>query len=165
MTKKQELTAQKEQLQAQMDAICKELESLPKEWEYPKDGTQYYCINSNNFIFDDYWSDTDCDRFRFDSGNFFLSEDSAKEQQRINNLLIDFKKKVWELQEDWKPDFSDNNAKSFIYIWDNDFIVSFNNKQNHYNFYFQTSDIAFSIIETFPAEDLKLILKNVKSNG
>ena len=79
-----------------------------------KDGDKY-CFIYDNVVDWEYWEDTSLDTERFDAGNVFPTEEVALIEVKRRNLLTRFRAFRDECNGDWKPNFSDDEEKYYLY--------------------------------------------------
>lgn len=95
---------------------------IPEEkedsWEMKcpyKYGDNHYCVQSSGDVFSDSWRDIEADYSFFSQGNIFKTKQAAELEAKRRNLLTRFRAFRDECNEGWKPDFSDDEEKYYLY--------------------------------------------------
>lgn len=78
-------------------------------------GDNHYCIQSSGDVFLDSWKDIEADNSFFSQGNIFPTREAAELEAKRRNLLTRFRAFRDECNGDWKPDFSDDEEKYYLY--------------------------------------------------
>lgn len=78
-------------------------------------GDGHYCLQSSGDVFLDSWKDIEADNSFFSQGNIFPTREAAELEAKRRNLLTRFKAFRDECNGDWKPDFSDDEEKYYLY--------------------------------------------------
>lgn len=78
-------------------------------------GDKHYCIQSSGDVFLDSWHDIEADNSFFSQGNIFPTKQAAELEAKRRNLLTRFRAFRDECNEGWKPDFSDDEEKYYLY--------------------------------------------------
>lgn len=92
----------------------------PKEDEWKmkipfEDGDEYFALNHRGSIIETTWNNHCVDEERFELGNVFLTREAAELEAKRRNLLTRFKAFRDECNDGWKPDFSDDEEKYYLY--------------------------------------------------
>lgn len=92
----------------------------PKEDEWKmkipfEDGDEYFELNHRGSIIETTWNNHCVDEERFELGNVFLTREAAELEAKRRNLLTRFKAFRDECNDGWKPDFSDDEEKYYLY--------------------------------------------------
>lgn len=92
----------------------------PKEDEWKmkipfEDGYEYFALNHRGSIIETTWNNHCVDEERFELGNVFLTREAAELEVKRRNLLTRFKAFRDECNDGWKPDFSDDEEKYYLY--------------------------------------------------
>lgn len=78
-------------------------------------GDTHYCIQPSGDVFADCWEGIEADNKYFSQGNVFPTEEAAELGVERRNLLTRFRAFRDECNEGWKPDFSDDEEKYYLY--------------------------------------------------
>lgn len=78
-------------------------------------GDTHYCIQPSGDVFADCWEGIEADNKYFSQGNVFPTEEAAELEVERRNLLTRFRAFRDECNEGWKPDFSDDEEKYYLY--------------------------------------------------
>lgn len=105
-----------------IESIGEELNKLfyPKEdnWEMKcpyENGDTHYCLQPSGDVFQARWDGIEADNKYFSQGNTFPTEQAAKLEAKRRNLLTRFRAFRDECNDGWKPDFSDDEEKYYLY--------------------------------------------------
>lgn len=86
------------------------------EMECPYEhGDTHYCIQPNGAVFADCWEGIESDNRYFSQGNVFPTEEAAELEAKRRYLLTRFRAFRDECNDGWKPDFSDDEEKYYLY--------------------------------------------------
>lgn len=80
-----------------------------------ENGDTHYCIQPSGHVFADCWEGIESDNRYFSQGNVFPTEEAAELEAKRRNLLTRFRSFRDECNGDWKPDFSDDEEKYYLY--------------------------------------------------
>ena len=102
-----------------------EIEKLTRkeEKEWPQLGDTYWWVSGAgmprpyNFVNDS------SDRLLMSIGNFYRSEQEAKNAIRARKLIAAVARRRKELNGDWKPDWEDNEGKQQIVLWEGEISI------------------------------------------
>ena len=105
-----------------IESIGKALNELfyPKEDEWKMKipyeyGDNNYCIQSSGDVFQSRWDGIEADNRYFSQGNIFPTKEAAELEAKRRNLLTRFRAFRDECNRGWKPDFSDDEEKYYLY--------------------------------------------------
>lgn len=98
---------------ADIQASKKEEDTWKMKCPY-KDGDEYWFVY-DNVVDWEYWEDTSLETERFDAGNVFPTEEAALLEAKRRNLFARFKAFRDECNGDWKPNFSNNKEKYYLF--------------------------------------------------
>lgn len=92
----------------------------PKEdgWEMKcpyEEGDEYYFVSANGLAKYDSWDNYDFEKRAFAQGNIFKTQQAAELETKRRNLLTRFRAFRDECNGGWKPDFSDDEEKYYLY--------------------------------------------------
>ena len=96
-----------------MDTLEKE-----KVWEMKcpyKEGDEYWSLCDDGYVYKESWGFIGDDEERFEAGNAFPTQQAAQREAKRRNLLTRFRAFRDECNGDWKPDFSDDEEKYYLY--------------------------------------------------
>lgn len=114
--------------------LLKEKDNKPRSWE------EYENTASNNvFLTSVYQLENDVRAY-----DIFYSEDEAKAFCALGKL-IQLRDAWW---GDWKPDWSDNERKYYLYVFDSEICIGDSN-YCQYTFAFPTKEMVTDFLETF----------------
>lgn len=88
------------------------------EWKMKipfEDGDEYYLLKSFGDFQKMEWTSHLFDELAFIQGNVFKTEEAAKLEAKRRNLLTRFRAFRDECNNGWKPDFSDDEEKYYLY--------------------------------------------------
>lgn len=120
---KEELIKQfDEKLQQLRDEFISKLEDDKKEFEqtYPEDReTVYYIDSENGEIYDTvYFVNNTTDKYMFEHGLYFNSEDEAKHFLKERKLLFKLHQYAKEKNEGWTPDWEDTTESKYYLAYE-----------------------------------------------
>ena len=75
----------------------------------------HYCIQSSGDVFRDCWENIEADNKYFSQGNIFPTQQAAELESKRRNLLTRFRAFRDECNDGWKPNFSDDEEKYYLY--------------------------------------------------
>lgn len=92
----------------------------PKEDEWDmkcpfKKGDEYYLVDAGGSSNNSFWDDWVYEKMAFNQGNIFPTLEAAELESKRRNLLTRFKAFRDECNNGWKPDFSDDEEKYYLY--------------------------------------------------
>lgn len=91
-------------------------EEEPWEMKCPyKVGDEHYCLQPSGDVFSGCWDGIEADNKYFSQGNIFTTEQAAELEAKRRNLLTRFRAFRDECNDGWKPDFSDDEEKYYLY--------------------------------------------------
>lgn len=154
-----------------IESIGEELNKLfyPKEdnWEMKcpyKVGDEHYCLQPSGDVFSGCWDGIEADNKYFSQGNIFTTEQAAELEAKRRNLLTRFRAFRDECNNGWKPDFSDDEEKYYLYysILEECIDVGWIVLGCSFNIfgYFKTREDAERAIELFGDEIIELYVDN-----
>lgn len=107
-----------EELEKQLNKISQELESLREEEQaWPQFGDDCFYYNSLGEISETTWGDSDFERKSFEFGNFFRTREEAENKVRAIRLETAIARRRKELNDGWKPDWSDPYQNKFYFYY------------------------------------------------
>lgn len=80
-----------------------------------KEGDEYYFVRANGLAKYDSWDNYDFEERAFAQGNIFKTQQEAELEAKRRNLLTRFRAFRDECNDGWKPDFSDDEEKYYLY--------------------------------------------------
>ena len=80
-----------------------------------KVGDEHYCLQPSGDVFSGCWDGIEADNKYFSQGNIFTTEQAAELEAKRRNLLTRFRAFRDECNDGWKPDFSDDEEKYYLY--------------------------------------------------
>lgn len=128
--------------------LLKEKDNKPRSWEEYED--TWVCLNSNVTYASEYNSN---DSLAYD---IFNSKEEARAFCALGKL-IQLRDAWW---GKWKPDWSDDKAKYYIHIYDNEICIGSYSNYWQQTFAFPTEEMATDFLETFRdlIEEAKMFL-------
>lgn len=107
-----------ETLKQKVKEMQAEIERLENGWEMKcpyKDGDEYYYIQSSGSIHFGVWDSWYIEKNFLKAGNTFPTKQAAELEAKRRNLLTRFRAFRDECNNGWKPDFSDDEEKYYLY--------------------------------------------------
>lgn len=102
------------ELQEEIENLKNEKDTL-KRWRAEEDEIYYYAIS---FIANDSENNTACDNFRYDTGNYFKTENEAREYREKLIIYQKLKDLALELNQGKQINFDDTTQEKYIIILD-----------------------------------------------
>lgn len=100
------------------DDFLKRKSLVKDDWEMKcpyENGDTHYCLQPSGDVFQNCWEGIEANNKYFSQGNTFPTEQAAKLEAKRRNLLTRFRAFRDECNGDWKPDFSDDEEKYYLY--------------------------------------------------
>ena len=153
------------------DDFLKRKSLVKDDWEMKcpyKEGDNNYCIQSSGDIFSSRWDGIEADNKYFSQGNIFKTQQEAELESKRRNLLTRFNAFRDECNDGWKPDFSDDEEKYYLYysILEECIDVGWIVLGCSFNIfgYFKNQEDAERAIELFGNEIIELFMKKRLAN-
>ncbi len=100
------------------DDFLKRKSLVKDDWEMKcpyEDYDDIYVLDGAGEVDKDFWLGCEDDRNHFSQGNIFSTEEAAELEAKRRNLLTRFRAFRDECNNGWKPDFSDDEEKYYLY--------------------------------------------------
>lgn len=100
------------------DDFLKRKSLVKDDWEMKcpyEDYDDIYVLDGAGEVDKDSWLGCEDDRNHFSQGNIFSTEEAAELEAKRRNLLTRFRAFRDECNDGWKPDFSDDEEKYYLY--------------------------------------------------
>lgn len=102
------------ELQEEIENLKNEKDTL-RRWRAKEDEIYYY---ATSFIGNDSENNATCDNFRYDTGNYFKTENEAREYREKLIIYQNLKDLALELNQGKQIDFDDTTQEKYIIILD-----------------------------------------------
>ena len=147
---------------ANMQTSKKEKDTWEMKCPY-KIGDEYWIICDSGEFEKVIWNDYNLDKEVFKSGNAFPTKQEAELEAKRRNLLTRFRAFRDECNGDWKPDWSKQDAKYFLYYSQKNDIFAVDyihiRERFHTFGYFKNESYSLKAIELFGDEIKKLFVE------
>lgn len=144
----------------QLDELIKERENKGKFWK-PEYGEDYWHADLDGVLDYKPWTGDEFDLRRYNTGNCFKTQSEAEEKLKYNDAVIAVNVKIRELNDGWKPDWSDEDQYQFhifFNYYSSKFSVAENSQVTEFSIlnFVKSKEIANQVIEEC-AEELEII--------
>lgn len=165
MSNLETLKKQTADLEAKLKEMKAEIDRLENGWEMKcpyKYNDEYFLLFDDGDTDNSFWGDASEDIKRFQIGNVFPTEQSAKLEAKRRNLLTRFRSFRDECNGDWKINWRKNDAKYYFYISSTDGEIGINDIYFYETFpifgYFKNEQDAKRAIDLFGKEIKELFV-------